>query len=323
MTLDLPHLAATQTTGDARPRVHIAGDAIWFCSRLSRHISRDNCAMVAGAMSFFCLISVFPLAILAISVFGRALGSSKVAEDEVNHLLEMLVPGTAPSLMVQIRYIAHHTHHEVTEVLSLLALLWSGSHIFDYLERALNHTWGVAQPRGFVKRKITAVMGFFTAGVLFLLSLASTAMFAGLSGLSVDGHGFSLHELTWVFPGLSLFSAWTMALLMFFLIYWLLPNTRVPTPLALYCALLATVLWELSKVGFSDFISRTDTYGWIYGPLAGTILTMAWVYLSSMIMLLGAEVGRTCMELTEERKERGTDTTPEPQFLPERTSTTE
>jgi len=76
-------------------------------------------------------------------------------------------------------------------------------------------------------------------------------------------------------------------------------------------------------VGFSDFISRTDTYGWIYGPLAGTILTMAWVYLSSMIMLLGAEVGRTCMELTEERKERGTDTTPEPQFLPERTSTTE
>jgi len=276
-------------------------DARWFIARLSHHTSADNCALIAGALSFFSLISIFPMVILAVSLLGRLLGSSAVAEEEVEKFLEMLFPQTSQSLMVQIRYIAHHTRHDITEVLSMTALLWAGTHVFDYLERALNHTWGVARTRGFLKRKLTAVLGFLIAGAMFLLSLGSSAMFAALSRMEIDWHVLNPQGLAWLLPGLSLISAWVMAVLMFFLIYWLLPNMPVPLTLAFNCALLATVLWELTKWGFSKVMARTDTYGWIYGPLAGTVVTMVWLYLSSLIMLLGAEIGRTYQELAEEK----------------------
>ncbi|MBI3921039.1 MAG: YihY/virulence factor BrkB family protein [Armatimonadetes bacterium] len=277
----------------------VAKEVWWILRRVFELFSKDNCPLIAGAMAFFGLLSLFPLLLLALSIVGRVLGSSTVAEDQVQRFFHLFIPESADSLMIQIRYIAHHTSHRLTETLGLIGLLWSGSHVFDYLERVLNHAWDVPRRRSFLKRKLVTLGTFLVAGVLFAVSMCVSATVASLSRLAAVSGRLSPTDVPWLWNDLSLVSPWIMSLIMFFLIYKFLPNTRVPTMLAASVSTLATVLWEASKTAFTYFASRSEAYGWIYGSLTGTVLVMIWIYVSSVILLLGAEVACAWQEWRE------------------------
>jgi uncharacterized BrkB/YihY/UPF0761 family membrane protein len=84
---------------------------------------------------------------------------------------------------------------------------------------------------------------------------------------------------------------WVLTVLMFWIIYRLLPNA---TPgrrgrVALIAALVATVGWQAAQWGYARFMSGSPHYGLVYGSVAGVVLTLMWLYLSSTIILLGAE----------------------------------
>lgn len=289
--------------------------AFRFVSQVVFCFSRDNCAMVAGAMSFFGLISIFPLSLLAISLLTRILGSSQAAEEEVARFLRLFIPDLAKSLMAQIHYIAHHTSHRLTETLGLLGLFWAGSRVFDCLERALNHSWDVPRQRSFFSRKLVAASTFLVASALLGASIVVSAAFATISRMDILAGRLSPRDIPWLWSDLSLILPWLMSLLMFFLIYRFLPTTQVPTRLAFGSAILATVFWEASKVVFTHFIARSEVYGWVYGPLTGTVLIMIWIYLSSMILLLGAEVTYVWQQWKERTRTSAADGIPpaEPQ----------
>jgi len=166
---------------------------------------------------------------------------------------------------------------------SVLLLLWSASSVFSALGRAINRAWDVYRDRPFHVRKLRDVTMAVGVGGLFLLSMGATSAFSILEswhlpfvtgsadlGSRLLGFGFSLG--------------------IFLVLYKFLPNTRTYWRYIWLGAVVAAVLFETAKTLFVFYLARFANYESVYGSVASVIILLVWIYISALILILGAEV---------------------------------
>jgi len=264
--------------------------------QVGARFSRDGCPLMAAATAFFGLLSLIPLAALAISVFGRVLGSSRAAEGRVLEIMHAALPVKAPGVEAAIRSFPSPPQAGgcFVEVVSLLGLLWAGSRLFLTLEDVLTRIWsGHGRGRPLLLRNLVALAATVCAGAIFLAILLVTTAAATLAHLA--GGRMVLPVAAWI----QAFGPPAGAWLMFLLMYQFLPQGRVRWGKAIVGAGVAALLWELSRAIFADLVARSAGYGNLYGSLAGTVVMTVWMYLSASIMLLGAELAVVLQERAE------------------------
>lgn len=270
--------------------------------RLTREVAvrfgRDGCSLMAAATAFFGLLSLIPLAALAISVFGRILGSGPEAEQRILETLRAIVPVEAPSVEAAIRGYPLPTGSWFVEAVSLLGLLWAGSRLFRTLEEVLTRVWSAhGQARSFVHRNLVALLATAGAGAIFLVILLLTAAAATLAAKA--GALSGLPGFLWSGPWLRGLAPPAAAWLMFLLMYQFLPQGQVRWRTAAAGGAAAAVMWEISRLAFAALVERSATYGQLYGSLAGTVLVSMWLYVSAAILLVGAELAVVLQERSE------------------------
>jgi membrane protein len=249
---------------------------------------------MAAATAFFGLLSLIPLAALAISILGRVLGSGPAAESHILNLLHAVLPVKAAGLDTAIRSFPSPRGSWFVETVSLLGLLWAGSRLFLTLEDALTRVWsGHGRGRPLLLRNLVALAATVGAGVIFLVLLLLTTAAAAVAHLA--GGRLVLPVSAW----LQAFGPPVGAWLMFLLMYQFLPQGRVNWSKAILGAGVAAVLWEFSRMLFADLVTRSAAYGKLYGSLAGTVVMTVWMYLSATIMLAGAELAVVLQEGAE------------------------
>lgn len=158
------------------------------------------------------------------------------------------------------------------------------------IERALNHIWRVKTQRNLILRLATHIMIWVFIPVLIMLSISLTTWFTSLpylSDLSIHVSKFS-HILPWLTSAIALF-----------LLYFFVPNTKVPFKNAVLAAMFAGVLFEISKWGFTVYITKVAMYEKLYGTLAALPVFMIWVFISWAIVLWGATF---CATLQSEQR---------------------
>jgi membrane protein len=128
------------------------------------------------------------------------------------------------------------------------------------------------------------------AGAIFLGLLLATPAAAAIAYLA--GGRMVFPVAAWI----QAFGPPACAWLMFLLMYQFLPQERVQWGKAIIGAGVAAVLWELSRIVFADLVAHSAGYGKLYGSLAGTVVMTVWMYLSAIIMLLGAELSVVLQE---------------------------
>ncbi|MDQ3024232.1 MAG: YihY/virulence factor BrkB family protein, partial [bacterium] len=169
---------------------------------------------------------------------------------------------------------------------AVLALMWAGISFYDVLTAIFTVAWGGGTARLFLARKLRAFLAFLGAGAFFVTTMALTGSIAFIEGLGDEYFGINLDSL-WL--GIGWLLPYMLAIAVFFLLYKFLPNVHVSWQLALYVAVPVGILWEQSKRMFVMLGGGfADTF---YGPLAWFVLLMVWIYWSSSIVLLGAEIG--------------------------------
>jgi len=256
---------------------------------------------MAAATAFYGLISLIPLGALAISVFGRVLGSSAAAERQVVSFLRNVFPLDAPGFEQAIRQFPEPGGSWFVEVVSLLGLLWAASRLFHTLENVLTRVWtGHGRGRPLFLRNLIALAATAGAGVFFLVAMVATATAATVASRNLELVPQPL--LRWVAPwvptAITLVAAW----LVFLLMYELLPQGRVRWRSAAVGAAAAAVMWEVTRVAFAAMVSRSAGYGQLYGSLAGTVLVGIWIYLTASIIVVGAELA-VVLQQREEAEE--------------------
>jgi YihY family inner membrane protein len=230
------------------------------------------------------ILSFFPFVVLLMTLIRRVLHSRVMYEVLVELLRDYLPAGQEfvirnLNAMVQAR--------QRVQVVSLLILLVTSSGVFLPLEVALNRIWQFPNNRSYLGNQLVSLGLAFGCGVLALLSIAMTAGNVGLLEFLLRGHGTGLIRVVG-FVMMKLFAI-AASIAIFFLIYWLLPNGKVPLRSVLPTAVIMGLLSEALKYAYILALPWLN-FGEIYGPFAVSVSMMVWAFLTGLLLLTGAHL---------------------------------
>jgi len=261
--------------------------------------------MCAAALAFNTLLALIPVLALGAGIVAGVLQQEdgKAVDEFVERLVQQVTPLPEqvrdPAAAAQ----AEAMHERLTagilkfvgnfrasglHWISTLLLLWLSLRVMNQLENAFNDLWDVAKPRRWFSRILTylpvVLLGPFCLGIAIAISngprfQAVEEWLLGLPWFLGTLVGWGTHLLPFLFASL----AFTLA-------YWWLPNTRVSWRAAAVGGLVAGVLWQLNHLLGTLYVTRVVVHDQIYGSLGLIPVFMISLYLSWLIVLLGAQV---------------------------------
>lgn len=256
--------------------------------RVAAAYARHFGGLVAAAVSFQMLLSLVPLLTLGVAVTGWLLGGSERAVEAVRKATEASLPGSGDLV-----YGALRTVHRDSGWLGLIGaagLVFTASTIFAMLESAFNLIFHVERPRRWLVQRLLALGTAALALVLLLLSIGLTSATAYVLRVRIP----LLRRAAGDFEPLLLASGVLVPLIvsitLFTLLYRIVPNTTITTRAAVAGGVFAGTGWEVAKHLFTIYVAHFANYDRVYGSLGGIVVLMVWVYFSSSILVMGAEV---------------------------------
>lgn len=255
---------------------------------------KPDTAITAAAIAYFALFSLFPIALLSISIASFSLGPS-MDQQLIIQRLEFIAPALGRLLGENIDEIIK-ARGPVTGA-ALIGLIWSASTVFYTFTHTLNEIWHVKRRRAVWKRRGLAILFvlIFVGPTLFLASFTGSMMahFRTLLPDSIISMG----------GGASSVLAILLDVALFMVLYMMLPHGASTWREILPGAIGAGFLWELAKKAFLFFVSTyISVSNLVYGSVAAIIAFLAWAYLSGLIFLFGAYLSVSYFQLKQEQK---------------------
>ncbi len=246
----------------------------------------------AARVAFFMFTSIPPALLVTFSLVGLYAGD-ELATMVTSRLGEM-VPGaaedSASAAAFVNRYIDEVAIDSAPSILSVGALigLWAGSAVFVSLTKSLNRAYDLREDRSWVLRRGIAV-GVMIAFLLLFLG-GSLALIVGPQITAAVGLSGG-QEVVWNF--LQLPVPFLLVLIAFYVAYLVLPNRSRPAHrlTLLKSALIATILWTITSLGFRLYIANFGSQGETYGFVGAILVLLLWMYLTAMTILVGGEIG--------------------------------
>jgi YihY family inner membrane protein len=237
------------------------------------------------ALAFQLTLTLLP-ALIAVVGLAAALDQDsfrRVVETTVGEL----APGAAGDILTdalrQGSSSARHESGETALVGGALAALIAGMGAMAQVERGANRLYGVERDRPFVRKYLTALVTFLSAGGLALLSLV--ALLGGAAIRDSVGWGETITD-AWAIARWPLGLAFAIASVS--ILFLSSPRRRQPEPSWLaFGAGVSALLWLVFMGLFALYVDATDSFGATYGPLAGTIGVLIWTFLTSIALFLG------------------------------------
>ena len=255
--------------------------------RVAREMSEDDLTHMAAGVAYYALFSIFPLLIGMITVFSYFLQSEQI-QANITGAVGGFLPGSEQFVKDNIEGILNI--RSALGLFSLVGLLWSGSAMMGALDRAINRAWDIHNDRPIYIGKPRHILMVISAGLMFATSMSSAAVVRTaqeLPGLDLPVIGFVIDNMGHlILQGVS----FTLMLVIFLMMYKVIPNTKTYWRYIWPGALVAAILFETSKNLFILYLERFASYQNVYGSLAPVIVLLLWAYVSSFIVLMGAEL---------------------------------
>jgi YihY family inner membrane protein len=263
---------------------------------LGHYMTKTEVHTYAFSVAAQVILSLFPFIVLLLTLAQRVFHSTKMV-DVVGEMMTNFLPSNQDFVMRNMRVLAFA--HTKTKVFSVFMLLVTATGVFLPLEVALNSVWGVKKNRNYLQNQLVSLGLAFGVGVLAMASVAMTAAQRTVMAFVFFGHtdnffytliGSVFLKICAVFASIGLF----------FLIYWALPNRRVPARAVLPTAVVMGLLWEFAKYLYILALPHLD-FRSVYGPFEVSVGLMMWAFLSGLLLLAGAYVSATRQALREAR----------------------
>jgi YihY family inner membrane protein len=255
---------------------------------LVRYMARTEVHTYAFSVAANTILSLFPFIVLLLTL-SRNVFHSRSMEAVVVDMMKNLLPVGQEFVMRNMQLLTHP--HKNTQVFSVVMLLITSTGVFLPLEVALNGVWGVRRNRSYLHNQAVSLGLALAVGVLAMASVASTA-----SQQTILSWLFFEHTDNVVFHFISFgflrLCAGFASILLFFLIYWVLPYRKVPARAVLPTAIVIGLLWQLAKVLYIRALPWLDFQS-VYGPFYISVGLMMWAFLSGLLLLAGAHFSAT------------------------------
>jgi membrane protein len=263
-------------------------NAFDYIKRLSLKFILDGCPIMASSIAFYFLFSVFPLILIFISLSGIFIDRLDI-QTTILGFVEERIPIIYSFTESNIEKIIEN--RASIGIIGFIFLAIIATYVFDSIQFSLNRVYKTKSQRRYWKQKI---FGFLiitlTFTIIFLSFLLSTALFYLTN--TVIGF-FDLNESlsTFLLRYISIFLGLLLNFAIFGIVYFFGTNRKTHFKHHIYKgALIAAFLWEISKHIFIFFINRFANFEMAYGSIGSIIGFLLWIYISSYIFLIGAEV---------------------------------
>lgn len=234
---------------------------------------KDECVYLAASISFFAILSLVPMGLLIVALFGYLMGENEALYQFILSGLVNLFPAVTKGITSELKNII--TFKEISIVM-LFVYGFISLQLFYSAERAINIIFKIPKKRHILLSIFWSVFTITLVMIFLLLSFIISSVPAILKKYS----------LSILFKYIAPF---VLALMIFTAIYVIIPKVKVSLGNAFKGALFVTILWELAKYFFTYYVKNVSHFGAIYGLLTTFILFLLWIYYSSCIFLLGAE----------------------------------
>lgn len=273
-----------------------------FAKRLQEEVVNDNVADTAAQLSFYFLFSLFPFLFFLVT-----LSAYLPMQGMVNDLIDRaayLMPYEALEL------VQGHLHSLISETrpklltLGFFAALWTASRGVDALRRALNLAYDVRETRPYLRTQVVSVMVTILCAMLILVAFAGLVA-GGRAGewLAEKANIERQFVVFWSFLRWPLTAVIVMVAVA--LAYYVLPDVEQEFRFVTPGSVLGTGVWIGSTVLFSWYVDEFAAYNVTYGSLAGVMILLLWLYLSSLIFLVGGEMNAVIEHASPDGKARG------------------
>ena len=254
-----------------------------WCRSLARYLAQTEVHTYAFSVAANVILSLFPFIVLMLTLAHRVFHSramEAVIADEVRYFL----PAGQDFVVRNMTLLAHA--HGGVQLASVVMLLVSSTGVFLPLEVALNQVWGAEGNRSYVMNQLVSLGLAFAIGTLTLLSISLTAAQHSVLSFLFFGNTDNV-VFTFLAHSLMQISAAVISVLIFLLIYWVLPNRRLPLLAVLPAAITTGLLWEVAKRLYMALLPWLD-FRAVYGPFSVSVSLMMWAFFSGLLMLAGA-----------------------------------
>jgi len=274
------------TTASAARAANRASSEPEFSSGLltstTKYLLRTEVHTFAFSVAANAILSFFPFMLLLLTIIRQVL-HSRLMYEVVVQLLRDNLPAGQDFVIRNLNALVGARHR--AQIFSLLILLVTSTGVFMPLEVAMNRVWHFPNNRSYVGNQLIALGLAFGCGVLALLSIGLTAGNVVLLKSVSFGHDILLVRLV-RFLVMKVFAVGT-SIAIFFLIYWVLPNGKVPARAVLPAAVIMGLLSEVLKYAYILALPRLN-FQEVYGPFALSVSLMFWAFLSGLLLLTGA-----------------------------------
>lgn len=269
--------------------------------RVYRKVLDDDCPGLAGQLAYFTLFSMFPFLLSLVALAGLVIDDPATLLKTLTERMQGFLPGDAVGLLEGYIDLTLRNADPSVLVFAVLATFWSGWAAADAIVKAVNRAYELQETRPWWKLwgiSVLMVLGF----VLVVVSLALVVF-----GPEVGGYFQSLIGLPETLLALWDVLRWAGAFLAVSLahalLYYVAPNAEVPFKWITPGGFAATVLILVASVGLNVWVANLGRYDQVYGQVGAIMVLMLWLYVTGLMVLVGAEVNAVLARAAEERKD--------------------
>jgi YihY family inner membrane protein len=259
-----------------------------------RYMTKTEVHTYAFSVAAQVVLSLFPFIVLLLTIAQRIFHSHRLVL-VVSDMIANFLPSNQDFVLRNMRLLAFA--HTKTRIFSVVMLLITTTGVFLPLEVALNSVWGVRKNRSYIHNQIVSLALAVGVCMLAMVSVGLSASQTTIMHFVAFGHqdnplvrftGDSFLKICAVLASIGLF----------FLIYWGLPNRKVPARAVLPTAIIVGVLWEAAKHLYILALPYMDLRA-TYGPFEVSVGLILWGFISGLLLLAGAYVSATRQGLRE------------------------
>ncbi|NOW06781.1 YihY/virulence factor BrkB family protein [Clostridium beijerinckii] len=255
-------------------------------------IKRDDVFALASQLAYYLILSFFPFMLFLMTLAGFSSISSKQILGQLNVMLPRSVLELTQSTVVEI------FDNQYTGLLgiSILLTLWTASSAFKAIIKSINKAYNFKEERSFIKLSIISMLGILALAVTIILALTAL-VFGNVIGDYIKSIN-PFYEIVLIIWNIFRYTFILAIMISIFIcVYKFAPAKKLVWKEVIAGSIFSTVGWVLVSFVFSFYIDNFNNYSRFYGSLGAVFILMTWLFLISIIFILGVEINFVTSEL--------------------------
>lgn len=258
-----------------------------FLNYLIYRIGKDDASGLAAQMTYHFVLAMFPMLIFLLTLLGQFI---TINTDQINQKVSQYVPDQSTTDVITKIFsgISDSANGGVLSI-GLILAIWSASNGMSAIINSFNVAYDVEDSRNGFVLKILSVLYTLVLGIVFVVAIVLITLGPVISKFLFGPLGLD-KQVEWVFDLVRIVLPLIIIIILFTVLYSVAPNVKTKLRSVLPGALFTSIIWLVGSFLFGWYISNFGNYNKTYGSLAGIIILFLWLYITSFIIIIGAEI---------------------------------